>query len=158
MTLGSHERGITRLAFDKSGAVLASGDEGGTTRLWSTSTQGEICSLEGQHADFIRAITFAPSGRTVATADERGVALWFVDAASSSCRFGYRLADLESPTEAMRFAPDGSALVVVGRDGVIRRYLRAVWAPRDSLLALAGRRLRGRQLSPTEKARYTNPK
>ena len=158
VTLGSHERGITRLAFDKSGAVLASGDEGGTTRLWSTSTQGELCALEGQHADFIRAITFAPSGRTVATADERGVALWFVDAASSSCRFGYRLADLESPTEAMRFAPDGSALVVVGRDGVIRRYLRAVWAPRDSLLALAGRRLRGRQLSPAEKARYTNPK
>ena len=94
----------------------------------------------------------------MATADERGVAIWFVDATSSSCRFSYRLADLESPTEAMRFAPDGSALVVVGRDAVIRRYLRAVWAPRDSLLALAARRLRGRQLTEAERARYTNPR
>jgi hypothetical protein len=116
---------------------------------------GERCSLEGQHADYIRALAFAPSGRTLASADEGGVAIWFVDAAARRCRFGYRLVDLESPTEAMRFAADGSALVVVGRDGVIRRYARALWAPRDSLLALARRRLRGRELTPAERARYT---
>ncbi len=85
-------------------SVLASGDEGGTVRLWSVSPPRELCSLEGQHADYIRAIAFAPSGKAVATADERGVALWFVDEGAASCHFGYRLVDLEAPTEAMRFA------------------------------------------------------
>jgi WD40 repeat protein len=156
--LGTHERGIARLAFNKTGTVLASGDEGGTIRLWNTTGRRELCSLEGEHADFIRAIAFAPSGRTVATADERGVALWFVDATTSSCRLGYRLADLESPTEAMRFTPNGSALVVVGRDGITRRYLKPVWAPRDSLLVWAAQRLRGRTLSAAERSRYASPR
>jgi WD40 repeat protein len=136
-------------------SVLASGDEGGTVRLWSVASGEELCSLEGQHADYIRGLAFAPSGRTLASADEGGVAIWFVDEEQARCRFGYRLVDLESPTEALRFAGDGSALVVVGRDGVIRRYARALWAPRDSLLALARRRLRGRELSPAEIERYT---
>lgn len=152
--LGTHDRAVVRLVFDRTGTVLASGDEAGTTRLWNTTGRKELCSLEGEHADFIRAIAFSPSGKTVATADERGVALWFVDAAGLSCSFGYRLADLESPTEAMRFAPDGSALVIVGGDGVIRRYLRTVWAPRDSLMTWAAQRLRGRTLSAAERARY----
>lgn len=155
VTLGKHDRAVTQLAFDRPAAVLASGDAGGTVRIWSVDAAGERCSLEGQHADYIRALAFAPSGRTLASADEGGVAIWFVDAAARRCRFGYRLVDLESPTEAMRFAADGSALVVVGRDGVIRRYARALWAPRDSLLALARRRLRGRELTPAERARYT---
>ena len=154
VTVGAHERGVVRLAFNRGASVLASGDEGGTVRLWSVSPPRELCSLEGQHADYIRAIAFAPSGKTVATADERGVALWFVDEGAGRCHFGYRLVDLEAPTEAMRFAADGSALVVVGRDGVIRRYARSVWAPRDSLLALARRRLRGRQLTDAEVERY----
>ncbi|MEP7381716.1 MAG: WD40 repeat domain-containing protein [Gemmatimonadota bacterium] len=155
ITLGTHERGVVRVTFNRAASVLASGDEGGTVRLWSMSPPRELCSLEGQHADYIRDIAFAPSGKTIATADERGVALWFVDEPAGDCRFGYRLVDLESPTEALRFAPDGSALVVVGRDGVIRRYGKAVWAPRDSLLALAERRLRGRRLTPAEVERYT---
>ncbi len=154
-SLGAHERGIARLAFNRTATVLASGDEGGTVRLWSVSSRRELCSLEGQHADYIRDIAFAPSGRTVATADESGVALWFVDDGAGTCHFGYRLVDLESPTQALRFAPDGSALVVVGRDGVIRRYTRNVWAPRDSLVALAKRRLRGRTLTDAEIERYT---
>lgn len=154
-SLGAHERGIARLAFNRTATVLASGDEGGTVRLWSVSARRELCSLEGQHADYIRDIAFAPSGRTVATADESGVALWFVDEGAGTCHFGYRLVDLESPTQALRFAPDGSALVVVGRDGVIRRYTRNVWAPRDSLVALAKRRLRGRTLTDAEIERYT---
>jgi WD40 repeat protein len=155
VTLGKHERPIAQLAFNRTASVLASGDEGGTVRLWSVAGGGELCSLEGQHADYIRGLAFAPSGRTLASADEGGVAIWFVDEEQARCRFGYRLVDLESPTQALRFAADGSALVVVGGDGVIRRYARALWAPRDSLLALARRRLRGRELSPAELERYT---
>ena len=152
----SHDRAVVRLVFDRSGQLLASGDEGGTTRIWQLDRSRELCSLEGQHADYIRAIAFAPSGRTLATADERGVAIWFIDAAQSSCRFAYRLADLDAPTAALGFRPDGSALVVVGRDGITRIYARNVWAPRDSLVALAERRLRGRQLTPEETRRYVD--
>jgi WD40 repeat protein len=157
VTVGTHERAIVRLAFNRGASVLASGDEGGTVRLWNVAPPRELCSLEGQHADYIRDMAFAPSGRTIATADEGGVALWFIDEEAGACRFGYRLVDLESPTDALRFAPDGSALVVVGRDGVIRRYARNVWAPRDSLVALAKRRLRGRTLTDAELERYTKP-
>ncbi|MGQ0646277.1 MAG: nSTAND1 domain-containing NTPase [Gemmatimonadaceae bacterium] len=153
-SLGSHEVEVVQLAFNASGTVLASGDAGGTTRLWRTASRNALCSLDGQHADAVRAIAFSPSGRVVATADERGVALWFVDEAAGTCRFSYRLADLEAEPVAMRFTRDGAAFVVVGRDGISRRYLRAVWAPRDSLIALARRRLRGRTLLQKEKDRY----
>jgi WD40 repeat protein len=158
MTLGKHDRSVVSLTFNKSGSVLASGDDGGTVRLWNSARHVELCSLEGQQSDAITAVAFAPSGALVATADERSVVLWFVDEQDASCRFAYRLADLETPAKAMRFAGDGSALIIVGRDGIIRRYLRPIWAPRDSLLTLAKRRLRGRKLTAAEEARYLNAK
>jgi WD40 repeat protein/beta-lactamase regulating signal transducer with metallopeptidase domain len=101
------------LAYSPDGTTLAAGDgpanaAGGVT-LWDLATRQPRAVLEG-HERGVAAVTFAPDGATIASADWSGVVrLW--DAATGRPRDAFG-----GPQRVSRlvFAPDGSMLAAAG--------------------------------------------
>lgn len=74
---------VTAVAFTADGAVLATGDESGTVRLWDLTegvTEPELASFAA-HQDAISDLRFSPDGRLLATVGaDFSVAVWGVPA------------------------------------------------------------------------------
>jgi WD40 repeat protein len=72
-TLQGHSKDVGGLAFTPDGQILASGDWGGTTRLWDVATGEELSRLEQGHA--VYGAAFRPDGGRLATAGFDGL-IW----------------------------------------------------------------------------------
>ena len=76
LTLPGHNNFITRLAFSRDGAVLASGGIDSTIKLWDLGSGKELHTLKG-HGGSIAAIDFSADGRFVVSGSEDGsTRLW----------------------------------------------------------------------------------
>ena len=76
----SHEVGISSVAYSPTGDMIASGEDDGTVKLWSTKTGQEIVTFKG-HGERVYSVAFSPVGDAIASgADDGTVKLWSIEA------------------------------------------------------------------------------
>jgi WD40 repeat protein/DNA-binding SARP family transcriptional activator len=121
-TLRGHRAAVTSIAFSPDGAMLATGSDDGTVKLWDLASWLLVDTLTGQ-AGLVHAVRFSPDGKTLASgASDRSIWLW--DLASRR-----RAAILAAhPLEKnglgiwrMEFSPDGRLMAAALPEGI------AVW-------------------------------
>ncbi|MYB65011.1 hypothetical protein F4X73_10005, partial [Candidatus Poribacteria bacterium] len=69
--LKGHEYTISQLAFYPNGTILASGDAGGTIRLWDIST-GKSLKTFNTSGGYVSKLLFAPDGTTLTSTNSGG--------------------------------------------------------------------------------------
>lgn len=80
--LKGHKHVVCELAFSPDDTLLASGDTGGNIHLWELPIGNHLTTYKGYegHKDYIRTLTFAPDGKTLASINghDRTILLWNV--------------------------------------------------------------------------------
>ncbi|MEO7964854.1 MAG: WD40 repeat domain-containing protein, partial [Gemmatimonadaceae bacterium] len=154
-TLASAAASLSSFAVSANKPYIAFGDSVGNAEVWDVDANRRLCSLPTVHSDRVASLAFAPSGAILATGSaDRSVAMSSIDG-PLGCRFLYRIQPNEQQVMGVAFKQSAPPfLVVTNAGGVARLYERALWAPRDSLVALALKRLGGRKLSAAERREY----
>ncbi|MEQ8603380.1 MAG: hypothetical protein RIB45_08670 [Marivibrio sp.] len=138
---------VHHLAFTADGRALAAGGESGLVRLWDARTGYPLTAFAG-HDGAVEALSPArPSERLLTAGADGTLRLWD---RSSGVALARPLASGEPLAEAA-LAPDGRAAAAGGVDGTL--YWTPLMPDAQSLVDHA-RALRGRPLSPTERARW----
>ncbi|MEX0676639.1 MAG: protein kinase [Pirellulales bacterium] len=102
-----HEHPVTVICFREEGDLLASGDAGGMIRVWNVADGRQVTPDFEHPGGAIRALTFRPGHRTLATTTEKStfVRLWKLDAASEPVDLEH-----EAPVAQIAFVEHGNAL------------------------------------------------
>jgi WD40 repeat protein len=116
------------LAIAPGGRAVASGNAGGTVRLWSTSASRPQRSFRA-HEGRVTALAFAAGNdRVLATAGDDGqVKLWDMRSRGTPRVFRGHA----GPVHALMFSADGRRLHSAGQDGVIRIWSNLAQPPRE---------------------------
>jgi WD40 repeat protein len=145
-----HENSILDVAYDSTGARVATSSKDRTARVWASEDGDGIAILAG-HGDIVRAVRFVPGGRYVATAGDDGTArVWEVDARPQLRRINGPRPDAPerratSPDGSVTARASGAVVVLEGQGG--RRELRGhrddvssvAFSPDGTRLVTAGR-------------------
>ena len=131
---------VTALRLHRDGEQLATAGDDHRVRVWNLRDGRLLWRLEG-HADWVRAIDYAPHGPWLASAgNDRQVLLWDVERGTS---LGV-LATAQAALAAIRFTSDGKWLAAVGFgddvhlvDTASRQRLWRLPAPGDDMRAVA---------------------
>jgi WD40 repeat protein len=103
-----HTRGISTVVFSPDGTRLASADNGGTVRVWNTTTREEVFSLQASaFSAVVHGVAFSPDGSRIATGN------WDTTGKIWDARTGAELHTLRGPNEvvnAVAFSRDGKRL------------------------------------------------
>jgi WD40 repeat protein len=107
---------VTSLSVSPDGDRFATGTEGGTVRVWDSTTlrqSGQTFKLDGM----VRCLAFRPDGRALAVGLEDGtIPIWEVPRAGPIAT--QRLS--EGPIRAVDFCGDGKDLLTIGGQGLKR--------------------------------------
>jgi hypothetical protein len=117
VTLKGHTSGVTRVAFGPDGTRLASGDRGGTVRVWDAETGQETLILKG-HTSTVTSVAFCPDGQRLASGDDDGtVRVWDAETGQETLI----LKGHTSGVTQVAFSPDGKRLASTdSRDGTVK--------------------------------------
>ncbi len=146
---------VTTVAVSPDGSWLASGDAAGINRLWTLPDFSGPDVLT-DHERAITAQAFAPDGSWLATAsNDATVKLW--DLTTRPVSIIGHLRGHAGPIVSLAVSPDGLTLATGSADDTARLWHRELWTlSKDALIELACRTA-GRNLSPTEWAKYQTP-
>jgi sterol desaturase/sphingolipid hydroxylase (fatty acid hydroxylase superfamily) len=107
---------ISSVAVSGDGLRIASGDEGGTVKVWDGSGEREPLTLEG-HRGRVSGVAITADGRRVVSAGIDGtVRVW--DAVSGEAQ--HVLRGHTGPVLSVALTPDGRILVTGGADGTVK--------------------------------------
>jgi WD40 repeat protein len=111
----AHANGITRIAFNGDGSLLATAGLDDKAKLWQVQTDGKqltlLHTLEG-HTDAVLAVAFSPDGRQLATASYDGKIGLFEVATGKGRLFSAH----QGYVESVNFNPQGNRLLSAGLD------------------------------------------
>ena len=133
LTLES-EQYVSSVAFSTDGALLASGSEDNTIRLWNTTSGEEVSRLRG-HEGPVSCVAFSPDGLRLASGSEdETVKLWDAMVRDEFLSTPAAIAS-RRPGTCAAFTPDGRIIAAAGWDQSIRLLDAATGA---SLAVLRG--------------------
>jgi DNA-binding CsgD family transcriptional regulator len=132
-TLQGHSGYVYSVAFSPDGALLASGSQDESIKLWDVRTGECHCTLQG-HSGWFRSVAWSLDGKMLASgSNDRSVKLWDV-------RTGQCLSTLQGHTNvvlSVALSPKGALLASGCQDGTIKLWER--WTGR-CLSTLRGER------------------
>lgn len=110
---------ISVLAWSPAASLLASGDRVGTIRLWALARVSAVCVQEQPgHAAWIEGLSFAPDGRTLASASyDRTVKLWTLVPWQA-----HNTLSIQGWMRRVVWSPDGRILATCSFDRIIRLW------------------------------------
>jgi WD40 repeat protein len=124
---------VTSMAYSPNGGVLVGGGTSRNVQVWRASDAATIFTLN--HAHQVADIAISPDGSKVATGTcitvvnyectEGGIWLWDLP----SGRLLRKISGFPSGVESVEFTADGSMLIATTRNGVLRFYSTADYAP-----------------------------
>lgn len=109
---------VNSVAISKNGAILASGGDDKTIKLWSIETGEAMATLCG-HSQAVNSLAFSPDGETIASASsDRTVKLWHLNSNQA-------ILTLQGHTHAVKsvaFTPDGKILASGSWDKTLKLW------------------------------------
>jgi serine/threonine protein kinase len=140
-SLEAHRTPVVALAFQTDGDLLAEGSKNGTIRLWKPSTLRDLGVYRGKGdraLSTLRALAFAPDGKTLAVGYDKYVELLAVDDGKVvGPRTGAQALAHPAQVLAIAWRPDGQALVSADEVGNLKVW-RADGSPQPPLPAYKG--------------------
>ena len=133
---------VYSLAFSPDGHTLASGDYGGTIRLWDVADPAYLRPLgqplTGGGAK-VNSVAFSPDGGTLASGSLDGtVRLWDVADPADPRPLGQPLTGSTVAVDSVAFSPDGHTLASGSDDGTTRLWNLNVQYAINRICATAG--------------------
>ena len=115
-TFEGHTGWVHSMSFSPDGTTLASGDSGGTIKLWDVVTKEDITTIEDARS--IGSVVFSPEGTILATGTYGVIKLWDVSTRAN-------IATFEGHTDwvlSMSFSPDGTTLASGSWDRTVKLW------------------------------------
>lgn len=138
---------VLALAFVDADRVVA-GDERGSLLLWDLSSDGDPITRRSAHADPITSVAVSRDGRTIASADGRGIVrVWRAEDLDPVAATEARPGGVNDVT----FTPSGE-IVAAGNDGTVAFWAQDASVARDALVVdREGDSVRSTAVSPDGK-------
>ncbi len=114
LLLRRHTGWVTSLTLSSDGTTLATGDDGGTVRLWDLSS-GLVMHTPQKHKRPVN-VAFAPDGKVAVSASLDGtVKVWQVPSGIEL----FKVPDDSTPVYSVAFAPDSSTVALARVSGFV---------------------------------------
>jgi sugar lactone lactonase YvrE len=116
---GGHSSTVHAVAFDESGAHLATGDAKGRVKIWELETNNEVRTLAHDSNAKINALAFShDGGRLAVAAGGREVQIWNTQTGDLVCKTD----EHPGSVNTVVFSPDGSKIATGSTDDAVRTF------------------------------------